>query len=266
MKTERQFLYLDGAAGYTIALDQSALRVDRNGEASRLIPVRRVDRVILRQPRSATLKAILELVRHGASVHLQDGDGRITAAVVSADTTTSPWAQEWALLLHRHVDAEAYADWLDLQLRHGASLIFRRNPSGPITRVEVLLRAYAQRHQRPAAFRVLVDEIDSLLHAWLDAELRRQTLWPVVEALHTKGLDWPADLRRCLWLGLMWRLAPWLRESNTRGTSTRIEFFEQTGPERARVLLRHIAALEHHLKTAAAVYVNGNAGTRRGRT
>lgn len=136
MNAERQFLYVDGGAGYTLALDQSTLRIARAEEIARLVPIRRVDRVILRQPRSHTLRALLELVRHGVAVHFQDGDGRITAALVSTEAAVSPWAQEWALALRRHVNRPAYHDWLDMQLRHAASVILRRNPCGLISRFE----------------------------------------------------------------------------------------------------------------------------------
>lgn len=257
---ERKLLYVDGSAGYRLSLRSDSLEVQRRGSAARLIPVRRVERVILREPESELFQALLRLVREGAAVHFQSGEGELVAALTPMQPPASLWAQELAWQIQRNGSRQAYPSWRDTQLRHAMSLILRRAPNGPITLHERRVALYVTGRLSPADAETCLEELRSLLEAWVHARLQLDGASVVVEALHAHRANLPADLVRCLFLPLLWRLAPHIRE---HGKWTRWLLHEHIRSHHQLLdttLLRHLAALSHHFR-GTALHWNSHAGT-----
>lgn len=250
----RQLLYIDGNAGYGLGLDDSSIRVHRGARLARLVPIRTVERVILREPQSDTLQALLELIRHGVGVHVQDGNGRIVAALVRTEAQAEPWAQSLAWDICRAGRLEGYDTWRDVQLRHAASRIVRHNPRGPISAFEAALRRYAGRPMTPKQFAHLSGELRAQLFAWMDDLLRRRGWTCLCDALTERGHCLREDLERCLMIPALWALTPLAREQNDIKIRELLALFERIRPKLEDALDRHVRMLAHHLHGHGALH------------
>lgn len=244
-----QAVFVDCAAGYSVALAEGALRISRHDEPVRLLPLRRVSRALLRQPRGGELCALLELASRGVPVHFQDGRGNITATLVSTDLQPGLAARELITCVEGRDPHNAYATWLDLQLRHGASRIIRRAVPGSIAMFERALEGYVARGIDKRECRAAVDEVRALCFAWIDGELTRLRLRRLMDALALYGCPLLRDLDRALAIPLLWRLAPWLRQHRGHTPRSRMAFFETLHRELEARLALALGALHHHLQS-----------------
>lgn len=256
MSTEGQLFCLDASAGYDIALDQSCVRISRLGSSDQLVPLRRIDRVIIRNPRDRALITLLELVRRGIEINFQDGRGNLTAALTPPAPRTDPTYLDWASIIDRRCDVAPYLEWRVTQLRHAASRIIGHAPLGTMESFELKLVREAQGSLFDEEFERATREVEALLWAWLDGELFRRGLRVVVDALRLHHQDWPRDLRRCLWIPLLHELGPFLHGRARIQTRDYVAYFESQREVLTLRLNLHIAALQHHLLRAPLHYVS----------
>lgn len=71
-----------GCAAATVTLDDEAVRIARDGEADRIVPVRRIDRVTCRGDVALSARALVALAGAGAPVGLLRRDGRLAAVMI----------------------------------------------------------------------------------------------------------------------------------------------------------------------------------------
>lgn len=250
LRADTQAVLIDGAAGYGLSLAEGAFRVQRLDEPVRLLPLRRIGRVLLRQPRSEDLRALLELVSRGVPVHFQDGHGHIAATLGSTDLETAPQVRELITRVEDKSPRPAYDEWLNLQLRHAASCILRQGPRGRIEHFEQQLERYASRGFGDGEFASACNEVRALCFAWIDGELTRGRLRRLADALALRECPLVHDLDRVLAVPLLWSLAPWLREHRKHDPRRRMDFFEVQRTKLERCLALPLSALNHHLGTA----------------
>lgn len=245
-------LMIDGAAGFDLALGEGALHIHRLEEPARIVPLRRIGRVLLRQPRSLALKALVELAERGVPVHFQDGRGRVTATLISTDIQPTPAIRELVCAVETRDPRGRYCEWLNNQLRHAISRILRAAPAGSVELIERQLQRYAARGLHAKHFAAVWNEIAALSYAWVDGELTRQRLRPLADALAWHDCHLLRDLDRLMAIPLLWQLAPWLRLHPQPRPQERMAFFENA---RSRLELRlslHLAALEYQLSRSQA--------------
>lgn len=259
---ETQAVLIDGAAGYDLVLGEGAIHVQRFDDLACVIPLRRISRVLLRQPRSGTLKALLELTDRGVPVHFQDGRGNISATLIMADLPPPAPVRELIAAVEGCDPRRRYRLWLELQLRHAASRILRGASAGGVETFENRLGRYAAQRVRPEIFASTWNEISALAYAWIDGELTRLRMRQLVDALGWHQCALLRDLDRIIAIPLLWKLAPWLRVHSHHRPVQRMEFFEHArGALEVRLAL-HLAALEFHLRPSHRSATAG-AGTRR---
>ncbi len=250
---ETQAVLIDGAAGYDLILGEGAVHVRRLDALACVIPLRRISRVLLRQPRSGALKALLELTTRGVPVHFQDGRGNITATLIMADLPPPAPVRELIAAVEGCAPRRRYRQWLDVQLRHAASRILRCAPAGSIETFENCLSRYAAQQVGHEVFESTWNEVSALAYAWIDGELTRLRMRRLVDALGWHQCALTRDLDRIIAIPLLWKLAPWLREHARHRPVQRMEFFEHVrGALEVRLAL-HLAALEYHLRPARSV-------------
>lgn len=250
-------VFVDGGAGYDLALGDGTLEVRHYEELERRIPLRRVASVVVRRSVSPTLQALLELVERGAVVHFQNGEGHTSASLVAAEPVPDAAVRE---LVDRIDDAcmhARYMEWQRLQLQHRASRIFHRGAVASIEALEEALARYAIRGSGRAQFQSVWNELRGLCFAWVDGQLTLKGLRPLVVALRRQQLDLVRDLDRILAIPLLWRFAPWVRFHPTHTPRERMEFFYRQHGHLTDCFSPAISALFHHLHvhSSAATYV-----------
>lgn len=247
-------LYVD-VSRTAIRLDGPALRLSQAGRADRLVPVSRVSRAVVQGAEQGMLEALLELVHRGGAVHFQDGQGRVTAVLQPSRPSEADSARELAGIIEHHPGLGPFHWWRDAQRRHAWSLVFRRGCPGDPRGNRARLMRYLLSMCPGIPAEHEYGELHEQLHAWLQAELIRQGLQPVVGALAAQGADLTRELRDCLSLPLLWRYVRWRREqSETRERAELLRFFElQAATRLAGQLQRHIVALaaEYHASWTA---------------
>lgn len=247
-------LYLDAAAA-SVRLDGRALRLSRPERADQLVPLSRVSRAVVRGVPGDMLGALLEIVRRGGSVHFQSASGDITAVLQAARPAQTDATRELTALIQHHPGIGPFRWWRDAQRRHAWSLVFRRGyPGDPEGNRRRLIR-YLLRMCPGVPGDQEYAELAEQLHAWLQAELLRQGLQPVVGALAARGEDMTAVLRDCLSLPLAWQYVRWRREQpQAKDRAELLTFFElQACTRLAEQLSRHVLALagEYHASWSA---------------
>lgn len=247
MNTEAgQLLCLDAANGYSLALDQSGLCIDHPERARQRIPLRRIDRIVLRNVHQPTLSHLIEIARRGIDIHFQNGHGQLLATLGSASAPANPIYQQWALVISHRSHISPYASWLDHQLRHAASQVLKHGPRGPIEHFEQWLHTQFKR-SHPHSYERIDNEIYAHLWAWLDSTLRREGMTAISESLQAHGVDWQDDLRRCLWIPLRWGLCQSLSSHRVISNRICVEHFEAQRPTLEARLRLHLSALHYSL-------------------
>lgn len=241
-------LYID-ADDAQVRVDGRALRIARSGNAAQWVPLSRIARASVTGSGDGLLRACLAIAANGGSIHFRQRDGSRMAVLQPAIPSETDAAQELADLVSHHDGLVPFQWWRDAQRRHAWSLIFRRGYAGDFEankqRLLRYLRVYAPHVPTATECEVLTDQ----LHAWVQHELLRQGLQPVVRALSERGADLPTVLRDCLMLSLVWRYVTWRRQQ-PRGIE-RVELI--------RLFERHAAAslpsqFNRHIRALASEY------------
>lgn len=245
-QTADQTIVIDGRQGYDLGLAEGALRLLQFDRTTRILPLRRIGHVILRNPRSSAIRALLELAGRGIPIHFLDGAGRIGASLIATQPDASPEVTEWIHCVQRINFKPRYIEWLALQLRHGISRILRRGTPGSAEVFERKLLGYAKRGM-DATFDATWNEIRALNWAWVDGEITRQHLRGLADALSVRDCTLVHDLDRILSIPLLWELTPWLRTHRFHHPMERMAFFAQ---QRRMIETRFalaLSALRYHL-------------------
>lgn len=248
-RSEGKTLYLDAAVA-AMRLDGDALRIERPEAAVELVPLRRVGRAVVRGAREDLLRACLELVRRGGTVHFQTANGDPIAVLQNAHPEESDVARELAELIEAYDGLGPFEWWQEAQRRHAWSLVFRRGYPGDFESNRRRLRKYLATKVSDATAHEELARLDAHLRAWLQHEILRQGMQCVAHALGGKGADLMEVLWQCLSLTTTWAYVRWRREQQEApGDRELVRFFEL----RAAVALpeqlgRHMRALagEYH--------------------
>lgn len=247
VQPEQTTLLIHGDQGYDLRHHSGTITVTRNQHTAQLIPVRRISRVIYRNPSNSGLAALLELVERGATVHFQNGHGDLKATLIPTEQAPDPEIRRFIHTIEGHSNLSRYREWRNLQLKHHASLILRSAPAGPIEAFEYLLNRYARRGTDPSQFANLWGEAQGLIHAHVDGYLSRHRLRGVAHALIWQQLDLTRDLDRILAIPLLWQLSPWFRNTASPTPQKLMAFIEHQRPALDGVLHKAISALQFHL-------------------
>lgn len=222
-----------------------ALRVTRPGKADSLVPLRRVDRAIIRHEGADLLQACLAIINNGGSVHFEDASGNICAQLKQPWADGTRWARDMAGAIERTSGRSPYRSWLDVQHRHAWSLVFRRNYQGNFHDNRRKLLKYLLYFRPEIKASSELEWLEQQLWAWLQARLQHDGLQPIVQALQAKGLDLIHDLAPCLLINLLWSYVCWRRHQAMAMVGERTNFFELQAHTRLyNQLQRHIHALE----------------------
>lgn len=237
-------LYLDADA-IEARLDGAGLLVQPPGRAAQRIPLRRIQRAVIRNVAEPLLEACLALAAAGCSVHFESGQGRIEAVLLPARPAAGKEAQDLAAVIAQSSGVGPFNEWRAVQLRHAISLAFQQNFRGDIAAARRRLLNYLL-HYRPAVaaeaeFQVVAEQ----LRAWLQAELYRRGFHPVIQELSLKGCDLIAVLEQCLGMTLLWAYVRWRRQQAGEVERRRlVELLElQAAAPLLDQLQRHLAAL-----------------------
>ena len=244
-RLEPRTLYLN-AERVGVRYEGAALCLHRPGKAAESIPLARISRAVVRGSAGEDLlQACLALGHAGAVVHFQDGNGQPTACLQPAQEPQSRPVQELTSLIEAHAGLGPYHWWRDAQRRHAWSLVFRRGPRGDFQggcqRLEGYLRRLSPMHWIPHE----IVALEGGLRSWLQAELHRSGWRPACRILAAQGEDLEGELRRFLYLPLLWRFVRWRRQQPLELTERRrTEFLElQLARPLPAQLHRHLRAL-----------------------
>lgn len=240
----RRALYLDASA-VAVRRDGPSLLVQRPGRASQRIPLRRIQRAVVRGVNEPLLDALLALAAAGSSVHFEDSQGYVHAVLQPARQAAGREARELAAIIAHSSGVGAFNVWREIQLRHAVSLAFREGFRGDIRAARLRLLRYLRYFQPGAAIEFEVKMLSEQLRGWLQAELSRQGFHPVIRELALKGCDVVDVLEQCLGVTLLWVYVRWRRQlSGTVERRDLIGLFElQAAGPLLDQLYRHLAAL-----------------------
>lgn len=247
----RKTLYLDARTA-AVRPDGPALRISQPQQADRHIPLRRIDRAVIRGIDEPLFAACLAIVAQDGVVHVQDDAGRLVALLQPVRWQAPVWARELALQIEQASGLGHYHWWRDAQQRHAWSLVFRRGFRGGFDANRTRLLRYATRDAQGHLVRREARFLDHQLRAWLQGALQRAGLQPVTAALMDKGGDLTEALHRCLSVTLLWRYVRWRRQRHTPpGAADLIQLFElQAAAQLRDQFERHIAALGAEFRLA----------------
>ncbi len=204
-------VYID-ARSVRVVLDGDAWRIRGLDKADQLVPLRRVDRAVVRNVDEGLMRALLALVEREGTVHFQDGRGTTFAVLQDTRPTSPRWVREWVSMIEEQSGCAPFHWWADVQQRHVWSRVFRRGRPGDYAANRALIVGYIQHYRPDVLVSHEVSELEQLLRAWLQADLNRQGLRPVVEVLRHKECDLVGVLHRCMMLTLLWKYACWRRQ------------------------------------------------------
>lgn len=241
-------LVIHGEQGYELQNRAGMLAITRNHQTTQLIPTRRVARVIYRNAQNPHLATLVDMVTRGITVHFQNGLGDLTATLVPTQADASPETRAFVAEIEGRSIRCHYREWLSLQLKHHASLILRRAPSGAISHFEYLLQRYASKGTDPNRFGQHWSELQGLLHAHVDGYFTRYRLRSLIDTLHRQNHRLIHDLDRILAIPLLWQLSPWLRQNPKATPRQLMGFFEQQRDALDGALHKATSALYYHLK------------------
>lgn len=244
-------LYVNARREVRLELEADSIRVSQPKRADTRIPLRRVRRAVITASDEGLLAVCLEIVRRGGTVHFQSGSGAMEAVLHQARPAANAMVRELADAITHSSGAGPFRWWREAQLLHAWSLAFRRRFRGDFTANRKRLLRYVRYFrpevpaERESAF------LREQLHAWLQAEIDRRGLQPVVETLSSKGCGLVEVLERCLEVRLLWRYVRWRRlQPRDLEHPALIRFFELTAavtlPEQ---LQRHLDALSWEYMT-----------------
>ncbi|MFB4203571.1 hypothetical protein KBTX_03421 [wastewater metagenome] len=245
-RDDAKTVYVD-ADSTEVRLDSGALRMDTPDSAPAYIPLSRVGRVVVRGSDRGLLEACLAIVARGGVVHFEGRDGGMRAIMQHANPAENRSARELAGIIEQHGGLGPFHWWQDAQRRHAWSVVFRRTLRGDFERGYDRLMTYLGVMVPGVPVEQERHRLDGKLHAWIQAELARQGLQPVVRALAEHGGDLLRTLHQCLSLTSCWAYVRWRREQPRHVTDRELtRFFElRTVAALPRQLDRHLRALAH---------------------
>lgn len=257
-------LYVNARREVRLELEADSIRISRPQRADTRIPLRQVRRAVISAGDEGLLAVCLEIVRRGGTVHFQTAGGVMEAVLHQARPAASAEVRELTDVINHSSGAGPFRWWREAQLLHAWSLAFRRRFRGDFTANRKRLLRYVHHFRPDVAAERESAFLRELLHAWLQAEIDRRGLQPVVEALSSKGCGLAETLERCLEVRLLWRYVRWRRQQpRDLGQPALIRFFELTAvvtlPEQ---LQRHLDALawEYHTRVYAPTQPRGQIG------
>jgi hypothetical protein len=245
-------LYLDNHHHYGLTPDLAAIRVQSEGMAERLIPLQRVNRIVVKAPADGLLKIFMHVIRQGGVVHLQDGTGHLQAVIQTAAPNASPWANQFVETLDCLGDVVPYHVWLNIQKRHAWAIIVRHDIGiANHQKYFQALEKYASRGIGSLVFQSEMRKLRTPFQSWLHHELIKRGGEKVAHSLMNHGINFLEDLRRIMRISLIWKYASWRKcQKAYLDDKALIRFFEDISESLEPQLNRHIAALAYHYRNS----------------
>jgi len=123
---DRRPLYLDPKSPTSVGLDGPALSIRVEGQAERLMPLRRVSRILVNEKTQFSTAALLRCADHGISIVFVDPDGLVRGRLLGAPGERQELRQRLVDLLDRPDWRELYGNWRYAQEHHAVLRVQRR--------------------------------------------------------------------------------------------------------------------------------------------
>ncbi|HEX7380898.1 MAG TPA: hypothetical protein VF265_01960 [Nevskiaceae bacterium] len=243
-------LYLD-TTRVDVRMEGGAIRLQRSGRARMLIPPRRISRAMVVDHDDGLVQACLAVVAGGGTVHFQHADGTLRAVLQAPWNDGDAETRRFAGFITHSLGLGVFHRWRDNQRQHAWSLVFRHGYCGDFNANRHRLIRYLLFFRPEIDATTQVGWLEQQLWAWLQAQMDRDHLRPVILALHDKGEDLGAALRPCLLIPLIWAWVRWQREASGFITD-RLHFFELQAATRMHAqYFRHVNALRWEYERAS---------------
>lgn len=209
-------LYLDGASGCRVVLDEPALRVNCTGKADQLFPLARISKVVCKGVVEWSMSALLACADSGINLLFLQANGEIRARWLSRGGERQTLTQRLVDLLARADGYQLYGNWLLSMEKLAARSFARRMGLAdwreiPVQELRKVLLLNLNPEQRQA-----VNVLQSLLHSELLIWLPDSGFCSNDEALLSGNLDLAADLSKLL----VWDFYPSLLQMDRQSLPT----------------------------------------------
>lgn len=219
-------LYLD-ARQVQARVDGRAMRLSQRERSDVLVPLERVERMVVEAADDGLVAACLGVIERGGVVHFMNATGEPLAIMQASRPNPSAGPRRLATHIRARQSAFPLDWWRNAQWRHAWSLVFRRSPVGSLLSACGRFKDYLALSNAGPIGAEEWSRLEGKIIAWLQAEFDRTGLYPVLGAAAEYRVDISAILRDCLTLPTAWAYIKWRREQ--RGLITDLDitrFFE----------------------------------------
>lgn len=227
-------------------LDDGAIRISREDEADVLVPVQRVNRLVIEVADQDFLAACMKIISTGGVVSLQTRSGKNSVVMRQAGEKGTPWASDLAQRIGRTTENWRYEEWLRNQRLHAWSMVFKHRYVGDFNSCVARLKKYARFYCPKLDVEESLQWLNQALASWLEGQIEVEGLQPVERVVWLRGNSLIEALLPCLLVPLLWAYVRWARISKLSSFISTTAFFEL----KLRALVqpqfqRHIEALDY---------------------
>ena len=195
-------LYIQNERCVRVLLDKPALLVQRDGEADRLYPVRRLSRVVSQIGVQWDYEALAYVVENGVPIVLHDRAGRLVARFLGAAGEPARLVRLLEDMLYWGDGADRYRDWCAHHERQHLFAIANEHDwvgrdLNPTVVQRRILSALERRLEKKTAI-LSLRYLNTHTHAWVQEKLARLGVDGRTPHLTGGMIDVPADLTRIL--------------------------------------------------------------------